>query len=363
MDLAKSVPNPETTMKLTPLILLGLAAGCAPATDSSAQGSKVGSTPSARAAARPVGAPSLAFPVACTIGETCALQNHVDRDPGPEAKDYRCGHQTYEAHGGVDIRLLDMAAQRAGVDVLAASSGRVTRLRDGVADVSVKAAGAPPVVGQECGNGVVIDHGGGWETQYCHLAQGSVRVKVGDAVVTGQPLAQVGLSGNTEYPHLHITVRRDGATIDPFAPSAAPGTCDPMVGPDGGLWDQRAAEMLSYRRGLVLSAGFAGTSVSMDAAESGALAGPTPRSPVLIAYARAINLEAGDVQELSVTRPDGRILAQSTLPPLDRAKAQYVMYAGKRTPPEGWPMGEYVATYSVRRAGRVALEKTFNLRF
>ena len=48
-----------------------------------------------------------------------------------------------------------------GVDVLAAAPGRVSRLRDGVADVSVKAAGATSIKGAECGNGVVIDHGDG----------------------------------------------------------------------------------------------------------------------------------------------------------------------------------------------------------
>src|SRR5580765_6359429 len=63
--------------------------------------------------------PKLAFPLACQIGRTCEVQNYVDRDPGPGALDYHCGHRTYQGHSGVDIRLLDMAQQRAGVAVLA----------------------------------------------------------------------------------------------------------------------------------------------------------------------------------------------------------------------------------------------------
>lgn len=348
-------------MKLTPLLLVGFVAACAPASDSNAQNTepKPGAKAVSATVPPPAGAPRLAFPVACRIGETCALQNHVDRDPGPEAKDYRCGRHTYEAHGGVDIRLLDMAAQRAGVDVLAAAPGRVSRLRDGVADVSVRAAGAASVAGSECGNGVVIDHGNGWETQYCHLAQGSVRVKVGDTVTVGQPIARVGLSGNTEYPHLHLTVRHGTTTIDPFAPAAGPNVCDPAASGAAGLWDAAAAKALTYRRGAVLNVGFSATATSMEMVEAGGVAPPSAQSPALIAYVRAINLQGGDVQELVVKQPDGGVVAESILPPLDRAKAQYLMYAGKRAPPEGWTKGTYTATYSVRRSGEVAILETF----
>ncbi|MCA6241401.1 MAG: M23 family peptidase, partial [Phenylobacterium sp.] len=77
------------------------------------------------------GTPRLALPLACTPGKDCFLQNHVDRDPGPGVRDFRCGAQTYEGHTGTDIRLTDHAARLRGVDVLAAAPGRVVRLRDG----------------------------------------------------------------------------------------------------------------------------------------------------------------------------------------------------------------------------------------
>ena len=164
--------------------------------------------------------PRLAFPVACALGRTCEIQHYVDRDPGPGVRDYRCATQTYQAHNGFDIRVPDMMAQRRGVDVLASAAGTVARVRDGVADISVRAPGAPSVANQECGNGVAISHGGGWETQYCHMARGSIRVKPGDVVAAGAPIGRVGLSGNTEYPHLHMTVRHNGVVVDPFAPAA-----------------------------------------------------------------------------------------------------------------------------------------------
>ena len=37
------------------------------------------------------GAPTLDLPLDCAFGETCFIQQYFDHDPGPEAKDYRCG--------------------------------------------------------------------------------------------------------------------------------------------------------------------------------------------------------------------------------------------------------------------------------
>ncbi|CAN5527196.1 M23 family metallopeptidase [soil metagenome] len=344
-------------MRRAALIFLALAVGCSPAKTSRAQGPQA--PPASPPVAPPPGAPRLALPLDCAVGVTCELQNNVDRDPGPGSKDYRCGHQTYEAHTGVDIRLLDLGAQRAGVNVLAAAAGRVTRLRDGVADISIKTPGAPSVAGQECGNGVVIDHGQGWETQYCHLAKGSVSVKQGDVVASGQPIARVGLSGNTEYPHLHLTVRQGGKVVDPFAPGLAANACDANISASSGLWDGVTAKMLTYRRGVVLNAGFAAGPVSMDEVNAGGIATPGRTAQTMVAYVRAINLEAGDVQALVIIAPDGQVVAQSTMPALDRSKAQYIMYVGKRAPAQGWPRGNHVATYTITRGGAVALKRVF----
>lgn len=302
--------------------------------------------------------PSLAFPLACEIGKTCEVQHYVDRDPGPGVQDYRCGRRTYEAHNGVDIRLLDMAAERAGVAVLAAAPGRVARLRDGVQDISIRAPGAPSVAGQQCGNGVVIDHGDGWETQYCHLARGSLRVKVGDVVVAGTPLARVGLSGDTEFPHMHFTVRHAGAVIDPFAPDVSkPTACAAQTT----LWTQAALRQMPYKAGVILNADFAAGPVTMDSVETGGIARPTAVSPWVVAYVRLIGLRAGDQIEMALTSPDGASLAKATTPPLDHDKAQYVSLVGKKRPVPGWPNGVYAAQIRVHRAGAIALERRIQI--
>ncbi len=58
--------------------------------------------------------------------------------------------------------------------------------------------GSPPY-----GNTVVLDHGDGEFSMLAHLKRGSVKVKAGDKVKTGQELAQCGNSGNSPFPHLH----------------------------------------------------------------------------------------------------------------------------------------------------------------
>src|SRR5690606_4141688 len=151
---------------------------------------------------------------------------------------------------------------------------------------------------RDCGNGVVIGHGDGWETQYCHMARGSIRVRPGEQVAAGAPIGRVGLSGMTEYPHLHITVRRGGETVDPFAPVGG-ATCDAQAP----LWNAAALQQLAYKRETVLNAGFTSAPVTMESLEQGALPAAGAQAPALVAYVRAINLEPGDVQELTVRGP------------------------------------------------------------
>ncbi|HEX3367743.1 M23 family metallopeptidase [Phenylobacterium sp.] len=314
--------------------------------------------PWAGACAASADGPQLALPIACDVGRTCGVQNYVDRDGGPGAFDYHCGHRTYDKHDGTDIRVPDMAAQRAGVDVLAAAPGKVVAVRDGVADVSINAPGAPSVAGHECGNRVGIALGGGWIIDYCHLANGSVAVKVGDTVSTGQRLAHVGLSGQTEFPHLHFSVRHADAVVDPFAPGPVSA---PTCAAQPGLWAPAAAQALAYRRGEALNVGFSGERASMDAVEQGAIATPKATSS-LVAYARLIGLEAGDVIEIGLSGPDGKVLARDALPPLDHDKAQWLAQVGRKAAPAGgWPHGTYAAQVQVRRGAAVALSRQWQM--
>jgi murein DD-endopeptidase MepM/ murein hydrolase activator NlpD len=140
-------------------------------------------------------------------------------------RDYACGAETYDGHEGTDIRLRTTAEIAKGVGVLASASGTVIGVRDGMADHLVRTdADREAVAAFECGNGVRIDHGEGWITQYCHMRKGSIVVKKGDEVKPGTKLGEVGYSGQAAFAHVHIQVTKDGKVIDPFLPEAEP-TC------------------------------------------------------------------------------------------------------------------------------------------
>ncbi|WGH90308.1 M23 family metallopeptidase [Auritidibacter ignavus] len=66
------------------------------------------------------------------------------------------------------------------------------------------------------GNHLVIKHEDGVYAAYAHLRKGSVRVKFGDRVETGDIIAEVGNTGNTTEPHLHVQLM-DRASFDAAA--------------------------------------------------------------------------------------------------------------------------------------------------
>ncbi|WP_415947632.1 M23 family metallopeptidase [Streptomyces sp. KLOTTS4A1] len=86
----------------------------------------------------------------------------------------------------------------------------------------VRAIGKGRVVRVSCGGAfgmaVVVQHPGGYYSQYAHLA--SVTVDQGEKVRTGQWLGQAGTTGNSTGPHLHFEVRLTpdlGSGVDPRA--------------------------------------------------------------------------------------------------------------------------------------------------
>ena len=301
------------------------------------------------------GPPRLELPVACQVGKTCFVQQYFDHDPaaGQTAfRDYRCGPKAYDGHDGTDIRVPSRAAMQAGVGVRAAAAGTVKNIRNTVPDHRGSAADIAASKGTECGNGVVISHPGGYETQYCHMAQGSVGVKPGQTVAAGAPLGRVGQSGEAAFPHLHFGIRSGANEIDPFAPQSTA-----ACGKGGaGLWSPSAAAALAYRSPEVINAGFAAAPVTPEAVEAGPIGAPSATSPALLAYVRAIGLEAGDVQQLRVTGPGGAVFSENAGPDLKVPRAQQVLFTGKRNSAGRFPSGVYRARYTVTRGGRLVLE-------
>lgn len=64
------------------------------------------------------------------------------------------------------------------------------------------------------GNTILLDHGQGLISMYCHLSQ--IDVKEGDLVQTHDIIGLVGKTGRVTGPHLHWSVSLNNARIDPF---------------------------------------------------------------------------------------------------------------------------------------------------
>lgn len=63
---------------------------------------------------------------------------------------------------------------------------------------------------------VWLDHGGGWESVYCHMIQGSIQVQEGQSVTRDTVLGKVGWTGVTSFgPHVHLEIRYRGRQVDP----------------------------------------------------------------------------------------------------------------------------------------------------
>jgi murein DD-endopeptidase MepM/ murein hydrolase activator NlpD len=96
-------------------------------------------------------------------------------------------------HSGVDIRA------PYGSPVWAANSGKVVLARDLYFS----------------GKTVILDHGLGLFTYYCHFSR--IKVKRGDMVKKGDILGLVGSTGRSTGPHLHWGVKIQDSRVDPIA--------------------------------------------------------------------------------------------------------------------------------------------------
>lgn len=305
----------------------------------------------------PAAALELRLPADCSLGKDCFLQQFPDMKKGKGAVDPFCGVATYENHDGVDLRILSMKDIGRGVPVVAVADGEVLRGRDGMDDRLIATdAERKAIEPQACGNGVIMAHADGVETQYCHLRKGSIVVKPGQKLKAGDKIGDVGASGLVQFPHVHLTVRIKGTKVDPLTGLAVGEACIVDRTKAKPLFASSVMAQIRSDEPTVLGLGLAGSLVDYDSLVTrGVPATATSKDPLRVAWAWLANLRAGDRLKIQLSGPDGKPVAENTTDPADRNKAVYFSYTGKKGRPAP---GTYRLDLSVIRRGAVLLTQT-----
>nr|WP_275405375.1 MULTISPECIES: peptidoglycan DD-metalloendopeptidase family protein [unclassified Streptomyces] len=98
------------------------------------------------------------------------------------------------------------SGRHTGLDFPAATGTPIRAVSDGT--VSQVASGGP------YGKHVAINHGGGLSSFYAHMS--AILTKLHKHVNRGTTIGEVGATGNTTGPHLHLEARRNGRAVDPM---------------------------------------------------------------------------------------------------------------------------------------------------
>jgi len=93
-----------------------------------------------------------------------------------------------------------------GIDITAPVGSKIYPIKDGTVESMSNTY-------WNYGRSVVIDHGNGMKTLYAHM--GKIFVEEGQVVTADKPLGEVGMTGKTTGPHLHMEIIKSENRVNP----------------------------------------------------------------------------------------------------------------------------------------------------
>jgi hypothetical protein len=152
------------------------------------------------------------WPQGGILGRDLTFANSVDLDPAAASTlDPWCGHRTYDGHTGEDIVVRSFREVDIGVPVFSLTDGTVFEVQDGMYDYRF----GPTV--STFDNHLIVAAADGRYFVYGHLRHG-LRWRKGQSVHAGEQIGWSASSGNSAWPHLHLTeLGSDGAPHELFA--------------------------------------------------------------------------------------------------------------------------------------------------
>ncbi|WP_373479650.1 M23 family metallopeptidase [Geminocystis sp.] len=291
--------------------------------------------------------PKFDLPISCNLGKNCYIMHYVDLDPTPKEVDFGCGRQTYDTHNGTDFGIANLQVMKQGVSVTAIADGIVLRVRDGVDDDLISNQEEKKAIeGKECGNGIVIKHENGWESQYCHLKQNSIIVKNGMKVKKGTVLGMVGTSGLSSFPHVHLSIRNNGKIVDPFVGITDKTGCQIKKNP---LWERS----INYIPTGLIDAGFADEIPTQQKLWEGKFYRHqiNSKSPQLLFWINMFGVLENDKEYFQLINPNNQVIINQKNP-IKKSSRLWMSYIGKNNK-STLEKGIWIGNYKLIRNNKI----------
>ena len=242
-----------------------------------------------------------------------------------------CGSKATDNNQSTHISLGTTQSHLSNIPVIATANGKVLEAQN---------------IGGFCGTRVLIDHGEGWQSSYCHLNPETLLARRNQTVQSGQVIGTIGISGQTNWPHLSYALLRNGMVFDPFSNRTNLEGCAQK---SDTLWSGGINPL--YEPAQVTSIGFHVGYIRTNSILSGILK-PAEKirseTPQLSLWTLMMNIQKGDEISLKIVAPDMRIVKQQTII-AGKSRVRYPLFFSASRGKLLWDKGVYRGEITVTR--------------